>query len=217
MTFTDLSFPLLGRSVPLDHGYTLYAALTSCVPALHGARWLAVHPIGGRVAGSTILLSHASELRLRIPAERIPEVLELAGARLNVAGSPVRVGAPVVRALTPHPALDARLVLLKLTRPPTRPSTELGREVFDNEVFAQRYQAELTRQLDRLGVNANLELCGRRSMRIKGRRLLGYSVRITGLTAVASVSVQEHGLGGRRSLGCGVFRPTRGTGSTEHV
>jgi CRISPR-associated protein Cas6 len=215
MTFTDLSFPLLGRSVPLDHGYPLYAALTSCLPALHEVRWLAVHPIGGYVADSTILLNHTSELRLRVPAERIPEVLGLAGARLNVAGSAVRLGAPVVRALTPHSALDARLVLLKLTRPPMRASTELGREVLDNDGVAERYRAELARQLDGLKVTAvALELCGRRSMRIKGRRLLGYSVRLTGLSAEDSVRVQERGLGGRRVLGCGVFRPTR---SNEHA
>ncbi len=210
MTIVDLCYPLTGSSVPVDHGYPLYAAITTYMPALHGVRWLGVHPIGGRAANGAILLGRTSELRLRIPAEHIAEVLGLAGVRLDVAGSHVRLGAPVVRALAPRSALDARFVLLKLTRPPTRANPELGRVVLDNDGFAERYAAELQRQLASLDVSADLHLCGRRSMTIRGHRLLGYSVRLTGLSADASLRVQERGLGGRRALGCGIFRPTRG-------
>ena len=210
MTVVDLSFPLTGTSVPRDHGYALYGAITTCVPALHGTDWLGVHPIGGRLADAALLLGRTSEVRLRLPAERIPDVLALAGARLVLGGSPVRLGPPTVRALAPRPALDARLVLLKLTDPPRRANAELARDVLDNDAIAERYRAELGRQLAAIEVTAELALCGRRSMTIKGKRLLGYSVRLTGLDADASLRVQEHGLGGRRAMGCGLFRPTRG-------
>jgi Cas6 Crispr len=206
----DLSFPLAGTSVPLDHGYPLYAAITSHLPGLHRSPWLGIHPIGGRAASGVILLGRSSALRLRMPAEHISDVLGLAGVRLDVAGSSVGLGAPVVRALTPRPALDARLVLLKLTRPPMRANPELGRDVLDNDGFAERYRTELQRQLEALEVSAALQLCGRRSITIHGRRLFGYSVRLTGLSEEDSLLVQARGLGGRRGLGCGVFRPTRG-------
>jgi CRISPR-associated protein Cas6 len=210
MTVVDLSFPLSGTSIRRDHGYPLYAAITTCVPALHESRWLGVHPIGGRVADDAILLDGHAELRLRLPAEHIPAVLPLAGARLDVAGAQLRLGAPIVCALAPKAALDARLVLLKLTKPPTRTNAALGRDVLDNDGFAERYRAELGRQLAAMEVDAQLELCGRRSITIQGRRALGYSVRLTGLSADASLRVQARGLGGRRTLGCGIFRPTRG-------
>lgn len=210
MTVVDLSFPLSGASVPRDHGYALYAAITTRLPLLHGARWLGVHPINGRAVDDVVLLGRTSHVRLRLPADRIGEVLGLAGARLNVGGSHVQVGPPVVHALEPRPSLDARLVLLKLTEPPTRANAALGRDVLDNDAFAERYRAELGRQLAALDVKAELELRGRRSMRIKGRRLIGYSVRLRGLDPDASLRIQERGLGGRRALGCGLFRPTRG-------
>jgi CRISPR-associated protein Cas6 len=106
-------------------------------------------------------------------------------------------------------ALDARLVLLKLTQPPTRENAGLQRTVLDNDAIADRYRAELQRQLQVMEVAAAIDLCGRRAITIKGKRLLGYSVRLTGLDADASIRVQERGLGGRRALGCGLFRPTR--------
>lgn len=209
MTVVDLSFPLTGASVPRDHGYALYAAITTHIPTLHEADWFGVHPIGGRAADDAILLGRGAELRLRLPADHIPDVLPLAGARLDVGGAHVRLGAPSIWPLTPRSALDARVVLLKLTQPPTRPNAALARDVLDNDAFAERYRAELERQLAALEVSATLELCGRRTVTIRGKRLIGYSVRLTGLEADASLRVQERGLGGRRALGCGLFRPTR--------
>ncbi len=31
----DLCFPVLGQTLPSDHGYALYAALSRVLPALH--------------------------------------------------------------------------------------------------------------------------------------------------------------------------------------
>lgn len=37
-THVDVAFPVTGTTVPLDHGYALYAALCHRLPALHEAR-----------------------------------------------------------------------------------------------------------------------------------------------------------------------------------
>ncbi len=34
-TWIDLAFPLRGETLPLDHGYALFAASSRVVPALH--------------------------------------------------------------------------------------------------------------------------------------------------------------------------------------
>lgn len=47
----------------------------------------------------------------------------------------------------------------------------------------------------------------RRLLRIKDRRMVGYAVQVTGLTAEESIKLQEHGLGGRQKMGCGFFVP----------
>ena len=39
--------------------------------------------------------------------------------------------------------------------------------------------------------------------------MIGYALRVFGLTAEESIRLQEEGLGGRRRMGCGVFLPIR--------
>jgi CRISPR-associated endonuclease/helicase Cas3 len=211
VTTVDLSFPIVGERVPRDHGYALYGALSRAVQSLHGARWLGVHPLGGKLANEGNLeLGERSQLRLRMPADRIAEVLPLAGAKLDVAGSVIRLGAPSVHPLAPVASLDARLVAIKLTDAPRRRNEGLGRDALDVSGFATRYTAEIKRQLGLLGIGGPFELHGRRSLTVGGRRVVGYSVRVLGLSADQSIALQENGIGGKRRMGCGVFRGTRG-------
>lgn len=208
----DLSFRVLGDRVPRDHGYALYAAICQTLPQLHGAPWLGVHPLSNVFCeGDLLRLGDSAEFRVRIPAERIPEVLGLSGRSLTVAGNSLRLGVPRVHALKPAQSLDARLVALRLTRPPRRSNHDLGRETLDMEAFERRYEAELLRQLAALGVKGGrLSLQGRRTLCVAGRTLIGFSVRVGELDAEGSLLLQETGLGGKRAMGCGLFRPTRG-------
>lgn len=43
--FVDLSFPLIGKMLPLDHGYSLYGALCRLLPNLHEHKAVGIHPI----------------------------------------------------------------------------------------------------------------------------------------------------------------------------
>jgi hypothetical protein len=173
VTTVDLSFPVLGERIPRDHGYALYGALSRAVPSLHGARWLGVHPMGGTLADEgNLQLGQRSQLRLRLPADRIVEVLPLAGAKLDISGSAVRL---------------------------------------DVTGFAARYTTEIKRQLGLLEIGGPFELHGRRSLTVGGRRVVGYSVRVLGLSADQSIALQENGIGGKRRMGCGVFRASRST------
>lgn len=211
MPVVDLSFPLRGDRIPLDHGYRLYSALSRVVPTLHGAAWLGVHPISGKPVGDgQMTLAPTSDLRLRLPSERIGDALPLTGVTLDLQGIPIAVGVPRVRALEPAAALDARLVVIKLTGVPRKRSETAGREALDADAMAVRFAAELTRQLAAIGVARPFDLCGRRSITVDGKRVVGYSVRVRELLADESLRVQEAGVGGKRRMGCGVFRPTRG-------
>lgn len=211
MSSLDLCFPVLATTVPRDHGYALYGALCRAVPSAHNAEWLAVHPLsGGSVGENRLALRDGAVLILRLPAECIPEVLPLAGRTLEIGSARLLLGAPNVLALVPASSLDARLVVIKLTDAPRRENPELGREALDVKRFAERYVAELRRQLAKIGITSPPELHGRRSMTVSGKRIVGYSVRVDGLNADQSIALQVHGLGGKRRMGCGVFRPTRG-------
>lgn len=211
MPKVDVSFALAGRSVPLDHGYTLYAAISACVPSLHGVPWLGVHPLSGDpVEADKLLLPRRPELRLRVPVEHIGSVLPLVGCTLDVAGHPLMVGVPTVHSLNPSVSLDARLVVIKITRISRRQNAEIARDAIDVKQLEQRFVAESRRQLARLEVGGEVALTGRRSVKVAGRRVIGFSVRVKGLSEAGSIRLQEEGLGGKRTMGCGIFRPTRG-------
>jgi len=61
-----------------------------------------------------------------------------------------------------------------------------------------------------LGIRGKLGLGRRRVMRIKDKTIVGFQVVVAELTAEESITLQEHGLGGRRRMGCGIFVPLRG-------
>lgn len=211
----DLVFPALGQSVPTDHAYPLYAALSRSVPAFHDpdshVRFAPLTGTGGEPG--RLRLTDRSRLRVRLPADAIGTVLPLAGRAVEVAGSPVRFGPPTVLPLTPAASLFARVVVIKGSgrkdKSRERRYTEVG-------PFLEAVRARLTA----LGVNGEVTVPERtagpragepvrRVVRVKGRAMVGYAVVVSGLTADDSLRLQEHGLGGRTRLGCGFFLPAR--------
>ena len=194
----DLSFEVFGERIPLDYGYALFSAMSRVVPSLHGNRLVGVHPIRGiRREPRVLTLVSASRLRVRLPAEDLVSYIGLAGSDLDLDGFVLRVGIPRVETLVPAASLTSRLVTIKGSQ--------------DLEAFKEAVR----RQMGELGIAADPALDGepddggptRRVFRIKARRLVGFSLRIDGLTTEESIRLQERGLGGRRRFGCGIFVP----------
>ena len=95
MPTIDLAFELVGATIPLDHGYALFAALNRLAPALHGDRRIGIHPIRGRQVGrGTLGLIGGSRLRLRLPSEEIAPMIRLGGTKR---------ASPSTTAVTPPP------------------------------------------------------------------------------------------------------------------
>jgi CRISPR-associated protein Cas6 len=188
MDCLDLAFRLTGARIPVDHGYALYAAVSRVLPGLHADREIGIHPIRGHyIGGDAFHLSRFSRLILRLPPDRIPHVLKLAGKILDVDGDRLRIGVPEVRPLRPVADLYSRLVTIK--------------GFMDGEAFLDAAR----RQLVSLGVDAALQLGKRRTLRVKDKRVVGFELAVDGLDPQASLQLQAVGLGGRRHMGCGVF------------
>lgn len=192
----DCSFGLRGERIPLDHGYALYSALCAAPaagPWLHAAEHVAVQCISGDYEGPGLLrLTAKSRLRIRLPAEDLPNVLTLASRSLTLDGHALVIGVPETRLLRPAVALYAHVV-----------TTRNG----DDE---ERFEAEIRRQLDGLGIQAKATRGKRRVLRVKDRTVVGHSLLVSQLGAGDSLRLQAAGLGGRRKMGCGVFIPWRG-------
>lgn len=205
MIHLDLAFTLSTQQpIPVDHGYALYGAISRVLPELHRENGFGVHPIRGRQVGDrTLMLMPWSTLTLRVPDGQIAPLLPLAGKSLRVGPATLRVGVPEVQALVPAPTLRSRLVVVKVAH--VAPASALTDEQF---------LAAVRKQLDALNISAAatplipLNKDGnprRRTLQIKHREIVGYELVVEGLTEEESLTLQTHGLGGRRHMGCGVF------------
>jgi CRISPR-associated protein Cas6 len=200
---------LRGNRIPADHGYALYGAVCRVLPWLHDDESVGVHPIRGRLIGHrSLALTPASRLTLRLPAIRIHETLPLAGQKLDIDGADVSLGIPTVRPLDPAATLLSPLVVIK--------------GFMDPESFL----AAADRQAKALGLSARLALVARtteaslegktprpagepirRTLRVRDKTIVGFALAAVELTALESIRIQEHGIGGRRRFGCGLFLP----------
>jgi CRISPR-associated protein Cas6 len=188
MPYVDLAFRLNGSKVPVDHGYALYSALSRILPEIHEMKDVGVHPIRGTYSGNgELMLRDSSRLVLRVGSERIGEFLKLAGKRLDIDGCNLSVGIPEVWLLRPRGSLYSRLVTIKGFMEPTA------------------FLASAKRQLEKLGVEAEIHVGERRAFRVKEKHVVGFEVAASELDGDHSLRLQEIGLGGRRHMGCGIF------------
>ena len=150
MPFVDLAFRLTGSKVPVDHGYALYSAISGLVPEIHEAKGIGVHPIRGIYSGNgELMLRDSSRLVVRMESEQIGQFLKLAGKKLEIESYSFRVGVPEVRVLLPRASLYSRLVTIKGFMEP------------------KAFLEAAIRQLEKIGVKAELQVGELRSLRVK--------------------------------------------------
>lgn len=124
-----------------------------------------------------------------VPAGFIPKLLPLSGKAIQLGGDTLRIGIPQPHALVPAPNLYAHLATSR------------------NGQDEARFDAEIARQMDALGIRGQVQRGQRRTFTIKDKKVVAHSLLVTELTAEESIRLQEAGLGGRRKVGCGIFLP----------
>jgi CRISPR-associated protein Cas6 len=189
----DLCFPIVhGHTLEVDHGHALLLALGGACPNLQRIPGLGVHTVRGMVGvrKGELVLTDESEVRMRIPAGSAPLLRGLAGAELDVAGHPIRLGEPCPHGLTPVSALWARTVTIHF-----------------RDLALGSAQAQLAFRFAQDFPWGSFRILRPRTIRLEGRQLLGFEMAVRGLTPQASLLLQGQGFGGRRALGCGLFVP----------
>ena len=195
--YVDLKFPITGHTIPFNHGYPLYGAISHQFPVIHNLETLSIHPITGKPEFPHLLhLTEDSYLCLRLPINQVPLIYRLAGKTLTLNQHKIRLGLPESQFITPHSHLYSRLVVI--------------RGFDDPQPFLEAAQ----RQLNQRNITATLSLITRpqgepirRIIKVKRRTLVGYGVKISNLNEQDSISLQEQGIGGKHKMGCGVFLP----------
>jgi len=196
--YVDAAFPLRGQSIPIDHGYPIFAALSGVIPVLRSRKNWSVHPVFGQYQrGSGILtLTDKSRLKLRLPSNEVGLILPLAQQTLTIAGNACTVGFPRIYPLINAPYLKSRLVVIK----------GFGDAPQDFADAVRRQIAALP-GLNQDPEQVEIAIGPRRILHIKGKPIIGFAVALAGLEADGSLAVQHHGIGGRRHMGAGVFVP----------
>jgi CRISPR-associated protein Cas6 len=199
LPYVDLSFSVMGKTLPIDHGYRLYAALTHLQSKLHSLDNLSIQTIPGipNEDGSLLLNEH-SKLRIRLPTDKIPLVYCFAGKLITVGKHIVRLGIPEIYLLQPVENLRSRIVVIKGYEEP--------------ETFLQAAQ----RQIEQLGIQRTVSIPinangkpKRRTIKIKRFTVVGFALEVMNLSHEDSLTLQTYGIGGRQKMGCGVFVPSK--------
>lgn len=185
----DLVFALSGHALVEDYAELLWQGLRASLPWLDEDEAAAVHPLARTSPGQgERYLSKHSRLTLRIAAGRVEQARVLCGRQLDL-GSPVAVGAAVVRTLEPAKELHSGFVALGLA---------------DEVAFL----AACRRQLDGVGIGmAHLVTGKARRMQVAGRQVEGFGLMLHGLGKEDALRLQRAGLGEERKRGCGIFVP----------
>lgn len=185
----DVQFELRGGRLPIDHGLALYEALARLAPWLADEELLGIHPVhGSDTGGGELMLNRRTRLLIRIPTERLDDLMKLSGEEFDVAGNRLAIGAGKTRPLTRHTPLYAHLVT-------TGSSDE------------REFASDIMNLLDALEIDTRF-ICGKQqSVTTSVGRVAGYSLMLHGLPVEHAFRVQHLGLGGNRKIGCGIFIP----------
>ena len=199
----DLSFVIKCKCLPLEHMHSLSTSLNTALPWLMEEKLAGIHPINGAESGNgwersddpneLIYLSRRQKMTLRLPKERLASAESLVGQTLNVKGYDIEIGKTSIKKLSDLPTAFCRSI-----------STDgrMGEDDFLQWAFEE---------LKALNINVRKMMPGKERV----TKLTDNSERVTRSLMVAeleqaeSVRLQQHGMGGGRMLGCGIFMPQK--------
>lgn len=192
-----MHFELRGTFLPIDHGLLLFEALAKLAPWLRDEPLAGVHHVNGADSGrGEIILNRRTRMVVRIPAERLDDLLTLAGQTFEIGGVGLAIGAGRAKPLVRHTPLYAHMV--------TTGCSEEG-----------DFARDVMSLLDDLEIDTRF-ICGRQQqINTPTGKVAGYSLMLHGLPVEHAIRVQQLGLGGNRQIGCGIFIPHKSIAALE--
>ena len=186
----DVVFPLTGGTLGEDHACALSLAVRRALPWFDEDPEAGILPLSGLAHGNGVrFVGRRTRLALRLSIRRSAGADSLTGARLDLDGNVLEVGACSVRPLLPAPGVVYSHFVTVDT---------------DDEV---EFLARCKALLERRGLKPQLVAGKARELRSADGPVRGFSLMLHGLGPAETVAVQESGLGGHHLLGCGIFIP----------
>ena len=194
--YIELAFPVMGQSLPIDHGYQLYSALKHRLMQLKDWDDVSIKTISGKLDRETrnqLNLTDRSKLLIRLPSEKVPFVYSFSGKSLTIGKHKIRLGIPEMNFLQPKPRLRSHIVVIR------------GYEEPNGFLEAAK------RQVEKLNIKTDLKLIAKKDGTVKPKTIkvnqtsVGFGIEANNLSESDSIILQEKGLGGKQKMGCGVF------------
>jgi len=186
----DVVFSLEEGTLDDDHADALSLAVRRVLPWFDEEPEAGILPLSGLAKGNGVrFVGRRSRLALRLPIHRSASADSLAGARLDLGGAMLTLGASSLR-----PLLPARGVVY---------SHMVSVGVDDEIEFLARCKSLLAER----GLKPQLITGKAGQLRTAQGLVRGFSLMLHGLAAAESLAMQEAGLGAHRALGCGLFVP----------
>jgi CRISPR-associated protein Cas6 len=224
MNFIEIKFDIQGKTLPADHGYTLYSAIKSNLQNLDNSLTRTILQSSNgeseKSLPSDVLISsisgihhsnriiklnqRISKFKIRCPDQQMrPWYCLLQNQVLSIGGHLIRLVQPKLGLIQPSNILKARNVIFKL-------------EFIDNDQAPKYFLESCQKALDRLDISAQVYIdsnehgdLARRSLKVKQKHIVGYGVVVEGLSDEDSIKLQNLGMGGRKHFGCGWFYPVK--------
>jgi CRISPR-associated protein Cas6 len=213
MNFLEIHFEIGGttKTLPADHGYALYSAIKQVLqkedaePQNIPAEVKLCSVPGVPIEKGKIHLHRRSRFRLRCPAEQVQTWYRLLqNQELNIRGHKIRLVQPRLMLPEASKSLKARMVTFKL-------------EKVDHPELPHYFLESCRKGMEYLEIKGDATFIpsnddgslARRTLQVKDKKIIGFSVVVEGLSKEDSLRLQWHGLGGRQHFGCGWFYPYR--------
>lgn len=194
--FIELAFPVMGRNLPIDHGYQLYSALKYRLIQLKDWDDISIKTIFGKLdtnKRNELNLTNRSNLLIRLPSEKVPFVYSFSGKSLTIGKHKIRLGIPEMNFIKPKSRLRSHIVLIRGYKEPNG------------------FLEAAKRQIEELNIKADIKLICKKDGTVKpktvkvNQTLVGFGIIAKNLSESDSLTLQEKGLGGKQKMGCGVF------------
>ena len=197
----EVAFPVMpGSMISSLHGYSLYAALKKKLSWIGDCPLTSICSIAGVRDGKKVIETQEfSRLFIRTPLSKGSLFYGLAGQTLTIGEGQISLGVPTIAPLVGKPILSARIVIIHLKDDP-------------DAILPDKFLAVATRKLQELGINGRISLLlkngalDRKILVVKGGKIPGYGVQVSGLSEMDSIKLKEVGIGGKRKFGAGFFQ-----------
>jgi len=210
MDFLEIQFALRGKTLPADNGYELYSAVKKSLQTVEDTSIPKDLPDNVHLCtisgipdhAGMIYLNRGSYFRVRCPSDQIQTWYRfLQNQVFDIRGHLIRLVQPRITLPEASDTLTSRLVTFKL-------------KDIDHAEVPRYFLQSCQTSLERLGIKGQVFIpsdpdgdLARRTLQIKDKKILGFSVVVEGLSDEDSLALQWHGLGGRKHFGCGWFYP----------